>query len=98
MIENIELYQEDKTRLKHLSIDKGTPLSEWMLKGAYYVLENNPEIPNTPVGDYATFTMNISSELKKEIRTYIVDKDVKIRDFWIKVASLILENEGCFDA
>ena len=89
VIENIELYKSDKTTLKHLSIDKDTPLSEWMIKGAQYILSNDPDIPITPIDDYATYTMNISDDLNKEIRMYVANKEVKIRDFWIKVSKTL---------
>lgn len=94
MIENIELYEKDKIALKHLSIDKSTPVNEWMIKGAYRVLETDPEISITPIGDYTTYTMDVPPELKKEIREFIRDKDVKLRDFWIKVAEIIIDEGG----
>ena len=97
MIENIELYEDLKLQLKHLSIDNNTSVSEWMLKGAHYVLENDPEITITLAGDYSTYTMNIPTSLKQEIRAYVDEKGVKIRDFWIKVAELIIETGGQFD-
>lgn len=97
MIENIELYEEDKIQLKHLSIDKNKPLNEWMIKGAKLVLATDPEISITPVGDYTTYTMDIPIELKQNIREYTNIKKVKIRDFWVKVSEIIIEKQGEFD-
>lgn len=97
MIENIELYEKDKIALKHLSIDKNTPVSEWMIKGAHKVLSTDPEIAITPIGDYATYTMDVPVELKQEIRQFINFKDIKLRDFWIKVAEIIIEEGGLND-
>lgn len=97
MIENIELYEDLKLQLKHLSVDNNTSVSEWMLKGAYYVLNNDPDITITPVGKYSTYTMNIPSSLKEDIRSYVDEKNIKIRDFWIKVAELIIDSGGKFD-
>lgn len=97
MIENIELYKEDKIKLKHLSIDKNTPVNEWMIKGAHKVLATDPEISITPIGDYTTYTMDVPMELKQEIRQFIHDKDIKLRDFWIKVAEMIIEEDGLDD-
>lgn len=97
MIENIELYEDLKLQLKHLSVDNNTSVSEWMLKGAYYVLNNDPDITITPVGKYSTYTMNIPSSLKEDIRSYVDEKNIKIRDFWIKVAEIIIDSGGKFD-
>lgn len=97
MIENIELYEKDKIALKHLSIDKNTPVNEWMIKGAYQVLETNPEITITPIGDYTTYTMDVPGELKQEIRQFIHQKEIKLRDFWVKVAEIIIEEGGLDD-
>lgn len=97
MIENIELYEDLKLQLKHLSVDNNTSVSEWMLKGAYYVLDNDPDITITPVGEYSTYTMNIPSSLKEDIRSYVDEKNIKIRDFWIKVAELIIDSGGKLD-
>ena len=97
MIENIELYEDLKLQLKHLSVDNNTSVSEWMLKGAYYVLNNDPDITITPVGKYSTYTMNIPSSLKEDIRSYVDERNIKIRDFWIKVAEIIIDSGGKFD-
>lgn len=94
MIENIELYNDDKITLKHLSIDKHTPLNEWMVKKAKEVLEQNPDINVTPIGDYTTYTMDIPRELKVEIREFVKLNDIKIRDFWIHVAKDIIDEQG----
>jgi hypothetical protein len=98
VIENIELYKDDKIKLKHLSIDKNTPLNEWMVKGALFVLNLDPEIEITPIDEYTTYTMDIPNDLKQEIRSYTEKKEIKIRDFWVKVSHIILEKEGDFDA
>ena len=97
MIENIELYEKDKIALKHLSIDKNTPVNEWMIKGAQRVLDTNPDIDITPIGDYTTYTMDVPAELKQEIRQFIDVKSVKLRDFWIKVAEIIIDEGGLDD-
>jgi len=97
VIENIELYKEDKIKLKHLSIDKNTPLNEWMVAGAKLVLNDDPEINITPAGvDYTTYTMDIPEKLKEDIRNYVAIKEVKIRDFWILVSKIIIKKEGEF--
>lgn len=97
MIENIELYKEDKIKLKHLSVDKNTPMNEWMVRGAKRVLATKPQISITPIGEYTTYTMDISMELKQEIRQFIKDQDIKLRDFWVKVSEIIIEEGGLDD-
>jgi len=94
VIENIELYKSDKNKLKHLSIDRNTPLNEWMIKGAYMVLESDYDIPETPADDYATYTMDIPPELKQDIRKFVRQHEVKLRDFWVTVSKIILEKGG----
>ena len=98
MIENVELYKDTKIQLKHMSIDKDTPMNRWMRAGARYVLDNEIQLINTPQDDdYATYTMDITSDLKEEIVSYVKMQDAKIRDFWVTVSETIIKYPGEFE-
>lgn len=92
--ENIVLEANLKKQLKHLAIDKDIHVSTMLINGARYFLDNNKKVTQTFFNEYEPFTMKIDANLKKEIKDFCIQKDVRIKDFWNEVAYVVVESEG----
>lgn len=92
--ENIVLEANLKKQLKHLAIDKDIHVSTMLINGARYFLDNNKKVTQTFFNEYEPFTMKIDENLKKEIKDFCIQKDVRIKDFWNEVAYVVVESEG----
>lgn len=92
--ENIVLEANLKKQLKHLAIDKDIHVSTMLINGARYFLDNNKKVAQTFFDEYEPFTMKIDANLKKEIKDFCIQKDVRIKDFWNEVAYVVVESEG----
>ncbi len=95
--ENIVLETNLKKQLKHLAIDKNIYVSTMLINGARYFLDNNKKVAQTFFDEYEPFTMKIDENLKKEIKDFCIQKDVRIKDFWNEVAYIVVESEGVID-
>lgn len=95
--ENIVLEANLKKQLKHLAIDKNIYVSTMLINGARYFLDNNKKVAQTFFDEYEPFTMKIDENLKKEIKDFCIQKDVRIKDFWNEVAYIVVESEGVID-
>ena len=94
--ENLVLYSDFKRKLKHLSIDNNIYVSTMLIDGAQYVLKNDLYIKKANFETYEPFTMKIDEDLKKDIKSFCKENNVKIKDFWNTVALITIEKEGEF--
>lgn len=95
--ENLVLHPDSKKKLKHLSIDKDIYVSVMLINGAKYVLKNNLKLKRTLFSNYDPFTMKIDENLKKEIKVFCKENDLRIKDFWNAIALIAIEKEGEFN-
>ena len=60
--------------------------------------QNNITVKEVPKGaDYTTYTMNVDSTLKYDIRNYVALNNVLLRDFWATVSDFILSNKVSYN-
>lgn len=96
--ENVMLRSELKKQLQHLSIDTNKYISVMLIEGAEYILQNNTQVSEVSVNDICDqFTMKIDEELKHRIKSFCVERDFKIKDFWNESAYIALQNGGVFE-
>lgn len=89
--ENIVLRSDYKRDLKHLSIDTGEYVSVMLINAAKQILLDNKDITPAPSDyDYDPFTMKLDKDFKREIKTFCLDKSIKIKDFWNEAAYMIV--------
>lgn len=95
--ENIILREDYKKQLKHLSIDTDIHVSSMLINSAKYILHNNKDIQPTLMEMDAPFTMRIEKDLKKEIKEFCKDKQIRIKDFWNEAAYIAIDFKGDFN-
>lgn len=96
--ENIVLRSDSKKQLKHLGIDKDAHVSDMLIEGAIFLLENDFAAHDFIYDDCVGFTMKIDENLKKQIKQFCKNKGIKIKDFWNEVADITIKMGGEFIA
>lgn len=96
--ENVMLRSDLKKQLQHLSIDVDRYISVMLIQGAEYILKNNVDVSKTSIDDTCIqFTMKMDKDLKKQIKNFCNEKEIKIKDFWNESAYIVLEKRGVFE-
>lgn len=94
MLENIELSLEDKKRFKVYAAEKDISMKDLILEEAHHVIEEDAFIPLTDrADDYTSLIIDIPSDFKTEIKSFCIQKDIRIRDLWVECCRRILEGE-----
>ena len=92
MLENIELEVDTKKNLKIISAEKDTSMKDLVLKEAEYVINNNVVVPVIDrAEDYSSLIIDVDVDMKKRIKQYCRNQDVRLRDFWVECVNRILE-------
>ena len=89
--ENIVLRSDYKKELKHLSIDTGIYVSKMLIDEAEIILKNNKQVSATSSDySYDPFTMRLDKMFKRDIKTFCLNKNTKIKDFWNEAAYMAI--------
>lgn len=92
--ENIVLRSDYKKELKHLSIDTDVYVSSMLIDAAKKILSQNINVASTsPDYSYDPFTMKLDKTFKREIKTFCLDKNIKIKDFWNEAAYIAIKGD-----
>lgn len=93
-LENIELEANTKTKIKIISAEKDIPMKKLITKEAKNIIDEKKDIPLTErETNRSHLIIDINPTLKKKIKTYCEDKEVRIRDFWVECANQIINKE-----
>lgn len=92
MLENIELEVDTKKNLKIISAEKDTSMKDLVLKEAEAIISNNTIIPVVErAEDYSSLIIDVDVDMKKRIKQYCRNQDVRLRDFWVECVNRVLE-------
>lgn len=85
MLENIELSSQLKHDFKVMSTKENVYMKDLILFEAEEILENDIEVPSVERSEnYTSLIIDIEDELKDKIKTYCIQNDIRIRDFWVE--------------
>lgn len=91
--ENIVMDKEIKKKLKHLAIDQNTHVSLMLVDKADKMIKYDANVPDFNSDSIESFTMKIDEDLKRRIKVFCKDKDIRIKDFWNEAARSIVGDE-----
>lgn len=92
--ENVELNKQVKQKFKIIAAQQGVTMKDLLLHEAKEIMEYDYYVPTREreaVEDRSSLIVNIPSEFKEEIRLFIQDKDIKIRDLWVESVDRVIE-------
>lgn len=85
MLENIELGSQLKHDFKVMSSKRGIFMKDLIVSEAHDILSSDYTVPATDREEnYTNLIINISEDLKEEIKAYCSMNDIRLRDFWIE--------------
>lgn len=85
MLENIELGSKLKHDFKVMSSKEGIFMKDLILNEAREILSSDYSVPTIEREEnYTSLIINVSEDLKDEIKSYCNMNDIRLRDFWIE--------------
>ena len=85
MLENIELGSNLKHDFKVMSSKEGIFMKDLIITEARDILSSDYTVPSIDREEnYTSLIINVSEDLKEEIKSYCNMNDIRLRDFWIE--------------
>ena len=85
MLENIELGSDLKHNFKVMSSKEGVFMKDLIIAEAHDILSSDHIVPTIDREEnYTSLIINVSEDLKEEIKAYCNLNDIRLRDFWIE--------------
>lgn len=94
MKENVELNNDVKKRLKVIAAENDTTMKQLLLNEIDDIIRENRYIPCKEREDKesrSSLIINLSNETKDDIRLFVNENDIRIRDLWVAAADAIIE-------
>lgn len=94
MKENVELNNDVKKRLKVIAAENDTTMRQLLLNEINDIIQENRYIPCRDREDKesrSSLIINLSYETKDDIRLFVNENDIRIRDLWVAAADAIIE-------
>lgn len=92
--ENVELHTDAKRMLKVIAAEKDVTMKELLLNEARDIIDNGYYVPIREREDEenrSSLIVNISSDFKDDVRKFIDERDIKIRDLWVESVDRIIQ-------
>ena len=94
MKENVELNNDVKKRLKVIAAQNDTTMKQLLLDEINDIIMEERYIPSKDREDKenrSSLIINLSNETKDDIRLFVSENDIRIRDLWVAAADTIIE-------
>ena len=94
MKENVELNNDVKKRLKVIAAQNDTTMKQLLLDEINDIIMEERYIPSKDREDKenrSSLIINLSNETKDDIRLFVNENDIRIRDLWVAAADAIIE-------
>ena len=98
-LRSIILKYSEKDKLKLISKNHGITIRDLLINEAELILNKDIEISKSePIPKYlrVSYSINIEDTLKQQIDSFCKRQSVRIKDFWVKCVSNILNNYNDF--
>lgn len=95
--ENVELNKETKQQFKVIAAQQGVTMRELLLAEAHNIIMNNEYVPQRerePEENRSSLIINIPVDFKDDVRLFVNNHDIKIRDLWVESVDRIIQRSN----
>lgn len=92
--ENVELHVDAKRMLKVIAAEKDVTMKELLLNEARDIIDNDYYVPvreREEEENRSSLIVNVPSDFKDNVREFIDERDIKIRDLWVESVDRIIQ-------